>query len=162
MADLHRITKGVIAESLVLSKLLEADLEVFKSVADISGVDFVARARGGNLLEIQVKGVFTDKDPEWFQLTTYEDIDLLRKRPYYVVGVTRTREFWVFPPEVFLDITYANTSTNAKGLTTVDLNLATTRRGASATNRERLQHLQDNWALLVERSLGNRSPEGVS
>jgi hypothetical protein len=67
--------------------------------------------------------------------------------------MTAARDFWIFPPEVFFDLTYVRISTNEKGLTTIDLDLASKRRGAPATNRERLQHLKENWTLLSNRSL---------
>ena len=153
MSELHRVTVGKITESLVLARMLESGLEVFEATADVRGVDFVVRAEGGAFVEVQVKGVRTEKDREWFQLQTREGIEALKRRAYFVIGVSANREFWVFPPEVFFEPSYVNISTNEKGTTTVDLNLATTRRGADTTNRDRVGHLRDAWNLLSERSL---------
>lgn len=161
MIKLHRLATGKIGESLVLAKLLSCGLEVYEPVVDDRGIDFVVRFPGGSFLEVQVKKVGTDRDPEWFLLQTTEDIEYLKKRPYFVVGVTYTDEFWVFPPEVFFDELFANISTNEKGITTVDLNLATTKRENNKTNRERLSHLKDNWELLVERSRTSNNAGGM-
>jgi|GEM_PF-3512646 len=155
--ELHRTTKGIIGESLVTVKLLEHNLEVFAAVSDIDGVDFAVRAKGGGFLEVQVKGVHTERYPEWFQLTTTRNLDDMRKRPYFVVGMTTQREFWVFPPEIFFNPEFSNICTNEKGLTTVDLNLAITRRGNEEPNRERLRQFKDNWQLLIDRSLATTS-----
>ena len=93
MDDLHRSTMGQIGESLVLAKLLETGLEVFESVVDIRGVDFLARVPGYSVIEIQVKTVGTERDPEWFLLEIKDEIESFRDRPYFVVGVTQAREF---------------------------------------------------------------------
>lgn len=152
--ELHRTAKGKIAESLVLARLLEHGLEVFEACVDVKGVDFVARAEGGHFVEIQVKGVSTERDPAWFQLQTRERIEDLRQRQYFVVGVTADREFWVFPPDVFFDLAFSNISTNDKGVTTIDLDLDVRRRGADGRNRDRLAHLKENWDGLCERYRG--------
>ncbi len=151
--ELHRTTKGKIAESLVLTRLLEHGLEVFAACVDVKGVDFVARAENGQFVEIQVKGVSSQRDPAWFQLQTKEDPEKLSQRPYFVIGVTADREFWVFPPEVFFNRAFSNISTNDKGITTIDLNLATKPRNADGRNRDRLAHLRENWESLLKRSL---------
>ena len=152
MTDRHRVITGKIGESLVLAKMLEHGLEVYEATADVRKIDFVAHDPCGSFVEIQVKTRAAEKTGEWFQLHGISDVESLRKRPYFVVGVTLASEFWVFPPEIFFDPDIANISTNEKGFTDVGLDLARKRRGADQPNRERLSHLQDNWALIAERS----------
>jgi hypothetical protein len=66
IVEVHRTTKGAICESLAVARMLDNRLEVFSSVVDIDGIDFIVRAKGGAFLEVQVKGVHAEKWPEWF------------------------------------------------------------------------------------------------
>jgi hypothetical protein len=157
---MNRVKKGRFGEYFVILKLIEQGFDIYPSLVDDRGVDLVVSNPQGAYLEIQIKSVWTEKTPEWFQLQTQNEEIPIREN-FFIICLDKSQDCWIFPSKVFFDSKYTTKSKRKKGGFTFDLNLATTKRTNDKPNRELLKDYKNKWDILLNFSRQNYSAERI-
>jgi hypothetical protein len=140
--------KGKKAELAVFGELLERGVIPYVPLVDTKGIDAIIQKTDGSLVEIQVKGTFSNIMQGSFNIR-----DLIPKDNLFIVGVIplgnikNLYEYWIFPSQEFAD--YAQ-KINIDGHINFRLDIYSGKRNSSGTLGERLNHCKNNWDPLIK------------
>ena len=113
---MNRVKKGRFGEYFVILKLIEQGFDIYPSLVDDRGVDLVVSNPQGAYLEIQIKSVWTEKTPEWFQLQTQNEEIPIRENFFDNLPLDKSQDCWIFPSKVFFDSKYTTKSKKKKAV----------------------------------------------
>jgi len=144
------LEKGKIAEYAVFRELLKRGVIPYVPVTDTKGIDAIIRKKDGRLVEIQVKGTYSDEMQGSFNIG-----DLTPRDNFFIVGVVcegnepENCEYWVFPSKVFHQ--EAQQIRDPKtGYTIFRLDIYSGKRKRGALLKDILRQYKNNWDPLVE------------
>lgn len=130
--------KGKKAELAVFGELLERGVIPYVPLVDTEGIDAIIRKKDGKLVEIQVKGTFSDDMKGSFNVP-----DMTPRPNLFIVGViplsgnSNLYEYWIFPSGVFQS--YA---------TNFRLDIYSGKRKWGDTLESKLISYRNNWSPL--------------